>query len=297
MSKEHRELMTSYCELVKAHTELAKSYADAMSAAPPQAPAAAKQAPKDASAKATVAAPASDANPKMVPRHESRKLVVSNAALPAPPSQPTLMDNTLLFLPEMAVKELGIEANMDDKGEDEKELWFGRVWQLRSLLMVDYEERLKPILAKQCELSRESKRALAAKLQDPFLKARLVKMQARWRGVAFRRRCGLSVLEKLRFCNLRGTLVYAHGSGGCSWDNMRICRMISKMGFLVVCPDDFAYPAGTAMGELRHKDLQPLHLAEDNVDYWAGDLIYSSKSKGTATYCTDPDKVPEDPDS
>merc|ERR1719409_1279443 len=282
MSKEHRELMTSYCELVKAHTELAKSYADAMSAAPPQAPAAAKQAPKDASAKATVAAPASDANPKMVPRHESRKLVVSNAALPAPPSQPTLMDNTLLFLPEMAVKELGIEANMDDKGDDEKVLWFGRVWELRALLMVGYQERLAKVVDKQGELSRDAKRALNAKMQDPFLKARLVRMQARWRGTVLRRRSSLSVLDRLKFCNLRGSLIYAHGSGGCSWDNMRICRMISRMGILVVCPDDFAYPTDTAMGQLRHK-------ADDNVDYWAGDLIYSSKSSGTATYCTNPD--------
>ena len=62
----------------------------------------------------------------------------------------------------------------------------------------------------------------------------LDRMAARWRGAAFRLRSGLSVLEKLQFCGLRGTLVYCHGSGGNSWDNMRICRMISKLGVLVV---------------------------------------------------------------
>ena len=28
----------------------------------------------------------------------------------------------------------------------------------------------------------------------------------------------------------------------------------------------------------RHKDLQPLHLATDDVDYWAPDLIYASQA-------------------
>ena len=28
----------------------------------------------------------------------------------------------------------------------------------------------------------------------------------------------------------------------------------------------------------RHKDLQPLHLASDDVDYWAPDLIYASQA-------------------
>ena len=37
-------------------------------------------------------------------------------------------------------------------------------------------------------------------------------------------------------------MIYAHGSGGCSWDNYRICRMICGMGILVIAPDGFAYP-------------------------------------------------------
>ena len=34
----------------------------------------------------------------------------------------------------------------------------------------------------------------------------------------------LEAVPVLRYSHLRGTLIYAHGSGGCSWDNFRICR-------------------------------------------------------------------------
>jgi len=72
--------------------------------------------------------------------------------------------------------------------------------------------------------------------------------------------------------------------------------MVCGMGVLVIAPDGFAYPKSTAMGELRHKDLQPLKRAGDNVDYWANDLLYASSSEGKYTYSTTADGVLGDPE-
>jgi predicted alpha/beta-hydrolase family hydrolase len=146
-------------------------------------------------------------------------------------------------------------------------------------------------------ISEERKKLLDEICADPVKLVLLRKMAAHWKGAVFRHRCCLSnVLNRLQFSNLRGTLVYAHGSGGCSWDNFRICRMIAGMGFLVVAPDGFAYPKNTAMGQMRHKDILPLKKADDDTNYWSGDLMYASGSSGTATYSTKADSVLEDPD-
>lgn len=103
------------------------------------------------------------------------------------------------------------------------------------------------------------------------------------------------MLRRLKFSHLRGTLIYAHGSGGCSWDNYRICRMICGMGMLVIVPDGFAYPKETAMGQMRHKELAPLHRANADVDYWANDLLYTSSAWGTFNYSSKADSVLKDP--
>jgi len=219
--------------------------------------------------------------------------IVSNDAPIKAPAEPTLMDNTQLFLPKAAVRQLGLEPNMDDKGDETKTLWFGRVWELRALIAVRYSEKMAQM---NCQpLSEERKAQLDAVIRDPVKGKLLDRMAARWRGAAFRLRSGLSVLEKLQFCGLRGTLVYCHGSGGNSWDNMRICRMIAKLGVLVVVPDGFAYPKDTAMGKMRHKDLQPLKKATDKVDYWAGDLMYCSDASGEMCYSTQAEGVLADP--
>jgi len=211
------------------------------------------------------------------------------------PVEPNLLDNCLLFLPLQAVQELGLEPNMDDKGDKEKELWAGRVWELRALLAAQYQKRISKV--KNTKLTPEDIARLDALMSDPEKKKMVVRMGSTWKGVAFRRRCSLSILERLKWANLKGTLIYAHGSGGCSWDNYRICRMICKMGMLVIAPDDFAYPQNSAMGMLRHKGLQPLKKATDNCDYWAGDLIYSTSASGDMTYSTKADKVLDNPDS
>ena len=199
-----------------------------------------------------------------------------------PPANLTILDNTLLFLPEKAVREFNLEANMNDKGDEagdeffphfllswnpsstqkivatsqDKYMWVGRVWELRALLMHRNNDKME-LIGSDCEqLSEFRKRELKAKLKDPEVRPRLKRLAARWRGAAQRMRCSFSVLRRLKFSHLRGTLIYSHGSGGCSWDNYRICRMICAMGILVIAPDGFAYPKETAMGQtLREKHM------------------------------------------
>mmetsp|Transcript_56969 Transcript_56969/g.133244 ORF Transcript_56969/g.133244 Transcript_56969/m.133244 type:complete len:554 (-) Transcript_56969:20-1681(-) len=221
-----------------------------------------------------------------------RAKVIANSHDLEPPSLPSLLDNTLLFLPPSAVQELGVQANMDDKGDPSKQMWFGRVWHVRQLLHRRYQE-----LRRNQFVPKERQEVIQARFVDNEQHLHmLVKVQIRWKLALIRKRNNFSFLSRLKFANLRGTLIYAHGSGGCSWDNMRICRMICRMGFLVIAPDDFAYPRGTAMGNLRHKDLQPLHLATDDVDYWAPDLIYASQAEGESTYSTKAEEVLNSPD-
>ena len=100
------------------------------------------------------------------------------------------------------------------------------------------------------------------------------------------------MLRPLKHSHLRGTLLYAHGSGGNSWDNYRLCRMCCAMGMLVIVPDGFAYEPSTPMGQLRTKKLQPLKRASDAVDYWADDLLYSSQAVGSYNYSTKAESVP-----
>eukprot|EP00441_Pelagodinium_beii_P015322 CAMPEP_0197654880 /NCGR_PEP_ID=MMETSP1338-20131121/39114_1 /TAXON_ID=43686 ORGANISM="Pelagodinium beii, Strain RCC1491" /NCGR_SAMPLE_ID=MMETSP1338 /ASSEMBLY_ACC=CAM_ASM_000754 /LENGTH=640 /DNA_ID=CAMNT_0043230409 /DNA_START=65 /DNA_END=1987 /DNA_ORIENTATION=+ len=265
LTTDHAKLTGSFNDLAKSHHELLQKYTDLLTAK---------------------GAPAAQLGPGPSPQ-------VTNEHTIQKPQVPTLMDNTLLFLPERAVIELGLEPNMDDKGDGYKELWFGRLWELQELLKAQYELRHGKV--KHETLSKQAQSELAVKLEDPKKKALLIRLQARWKATVYRLRCSFAVLRRLKFANIRGTLVYAHGSGGCSWDNMRICRMISKMGFMVIAPDGFAYPKDTAMGKIRHKDCLPLHKKSDDVDYWTGDLIYSSGSSGTHTYSTKAKVVLEKP--
>lgn len=211
------------------------------------------------------------------------------------PQEPTLLDNTQLFLPKCVVDELGLEPNMDDKDDSVKELWWGRLWELIALLGAGYREKLA-LKGLSLQLTPERAAELDRICTDPTWRPKLKRLAARWHGASIRKRCSLAVLEPARYCAIRGTLVYCHGSGGNSWDNMRICRMSSKMGVIVIVPDGFAYPEDTPMGKLRHKPLQPLKKATDDVNYWAGDLMYDGDATGELTYSTKADKVLEDPD-
>lgn len=236
-----------------------------------------------------------DDEDKYMTRSPAGGFVISNSVPLKPPKDPTVMDNMLLFLPKAAVQELNLEPNMDDKGH-KKEMWHGRVWELRGLLSLQHDAIMNRVSRLQAGISDERKKELEQKMDNPLLALRLKKLAARWKGAAFRKRCDLGFLDRLKWSNLRGTLVYCHGSGGCSWDNFRICRMTAGMGLLVVAPDGFAYPRETAMGQLRHKDCLPLKKATDDTDYWAGDILYASSASGSHTYSTKVDGVLEDPD-
>ncbi|CAE7336810.1 unnamed protein product [Symbiodinium natans] len=223
---------------------------------------------------------------------------ISNDSRIKPPRDPHPVENTLLFLPEYAVQELLLEPNMSDKGDAMKEMWFGRVWELRELLRVQHEEYLARVNVNKPDLvlTASEKQALDAMMQDPKKKSLLTKLCARWKGTVVRRRNSLRVLNRLKYSYLRGTVIYAHGSGGCSWDNFRLCRMMARMGMLVIAPDGFAYPKNTDLGKMRHKDVQPLKRATDDVDYWADDLLYASSAGGSHTYSTAAESVLDNPD-
>ena len=228
-----------------------------------------------------------------------RQTVSNCVPLKAPSDEEqTILDNTLLFLPRLAVIELGLTPNIDDKGDPERTMWMGRVWELRGLQAHLYNMRVAEKVAKITPLSENQKAELNKALQDPATRKILTKFAARWKGNVFRLRNSLRpVLAKLKFSMLRGTVVFCHGSGGCNWDNTRVCRMMCGMGFLVIAPDGYAYPKGSAMAAMRYKATQMLRTEKDDVDYWANDLIYASAASGNATYSTKAANVLENPDS
>ncbi|CAJ1360220.1 unnamed protein product [Effrenium voratum] len=295
LMKAHRELLqvlqtqaTSHEELTRQHTELLKAHQALLASAVSPAPA---PAAREAPAPLTPAPPPSNAPKGRHMRKAKSHYYVTNEVKLQLPSNPTLLDNTLLFLPERAVRDYNLEPNLDDKGDSEKYMWFGRVWELRALVDQMYQEKADAIRQRAEDLPESRKRELKLKMRDPAVRGKLKKLCARWKGSAFRRRCSFAVLDRLKYSHLRGTLIYAHGSGGCSWDNFRICRMIAGMGILVIAPDGFAYPKESAMGQMRHKALAPLHLGSDDVDYWANDLLYTSSAGGVFNYSTKAESV------
>ena len=50
----------------------------------------------------------------------------------------------------------------------------------------------------------------------------------------------LTLLDKLEGKNIRGVMVYMHGSGGLTWHNIRYCRMAAAFSFVVIAPDEMA---------------------------------------------------------
>ena len=225
--------------------------------------------------------------------------VVSNCMpIKAPKDEEqTILDNTLIFLPRLAVIQLGITPNIDDKGDKERTMWMGRIWELRALHAHRYKMRTAEKVAQLPPLSQSEKSELDKVLQDPVKRKILTRLAAHWKGQAFRYRNILKVLEDLRYSMLRGTVVFCHGSGGCNWDNTRVCRTMCGMGYVVIAPDGYAYPKGSAMAQIRYKTTQALRTEKDDVDYWANDLIYSSAASGDATYSTKAENVLKDPDA
>jgi hypothetical protein len=225
------------------------------------------------------------------------QLIVENDVKLEAPSRPNIIDNTLLFLPAKAVDELGLQPNLDDKGDEERTLWCGRVWQLRALLAITHKAISEHVEAQDGDVIPERQAEVDEAMSDPVKLSRFRRLIGKWRGTCLRKRQNLDFLNELRWARLKGTVVYAHGSGGMLGDNTRICRMLCGQGLLVVAPDGFAYPPNTSMIRFRHKKVKPLLTETDDVDYWNTNLFYASAAVGDLTYSTNADDVLDDPDA
>lgn len=233
----------------------------------------------------------------------TEKVVAQNNAPITPIAEGTasIIDNTLLVLPSSAVSIYGLAPNIGDKGAKAKDLWFGRIWQLRELERLRHREMAKQ-RGPRPELSESEKRELDEKLKDEKIRERWRRVLARWKGVIARRQQSLAILDCLenRVC---GLVLYMHGSGGMTYNNLRFGRILAKMGYVFVAPDDMALLAprdtdgkGGKEGGARHRELAPLAQESTDTDYWADNLIYTSGAVGELTYNTDVKAVLADPE-
>lgn len=168
-----------------------------------------------------------------------------------------------------------------------KQLWFGRMWQLRSLLNKYY--KATSMGSRENRALRDKGKLLEEQFRrDPKLKDLLKRIQAQWRGALFRRISRFAVFERIED-DIHGVLVFMHGSGGMTGNNLRFARIFAGLGFLVIAPDDMA------SSKYRKRLLQPLPTFESNTDYWENDLVYASATSGEFAYNTQVDAVLKDP--
>jgi len=205
-----------------------------------------------------------------------------------PPADPGLVGNCFVCLPEMAVNIIGVVPNIDDKGDENKRLWLGRVWQLRALALKKYRR----YISTQPSLSAEAKASLDKAMEDPKTRALMMKMQRIWRGAAVRRNCTLSVLELLGFhaASHTGTVLFMHGSGGMTYNNARYLRTLAGMGYVVIAPDSMAG------GEYRRRAVAGLIRANAPTPYWDDLGLYTSEAVGEYAYSTKADAVVSNPE-
>jgi len=207
-----------------------------------------------------------------------------------PPDHLGVVGNCLVCLPAAAVRCYGIAPNIDDKGDSEKLLWFGRAWQLQALLLRRYQ---KDVLSKQRPLTKRERDAIDAALQDPATRSLFLKVQRMWRGAVARKSASLSAtLAPLCFdvAAFHGTVLFMHGSGGMTYNNVRYARALASLGYLVIAPDSMAG------GEHRGRDLAGLIKPQDPTPYWDDLGLYSSGAKGELTYSTRASGVVKDPE-
>lgn len=207
-----------------------------------------------------------------------------------PPSHSSTIGNCLICLPFATTVILGVKPNMDDKGSPKKTLWFGRVWQLQALALQHYR---KQVLLKQPSLTWSQKHRIDEVLQDPKKRALLLRMQSVWRGAVTRRTSSLaSILQPLEYhmAPFAGAVLFMHGSGGMTGNNVRYARKLASLGYIVLAPDSMAG------GEHRHRDLAGCIASHQETPYW-GDLgLYTSSTEGEYTYNTDANAVVKDPE-
>jgi len=224
--------------------------------------------------------------------------VRNKAARCEPPKLPSLLDHICLCLPAACVQQAGLEPNLNDKGAV-KDLWFGRVWQYR-VLRKEIHHRVEMAEALTWSQRRDLDRTVSEIKNDPVKRMQFKHLAAHWKRAAYKRRNSLAFLEIFDSvtCNVRGIVVYAHGSGGLTYNNLRFCRMLAAEGYIVIAPDDMAgaFKADESdFMDSRHRSLRELILPEEDADYWADDLVYSGSSEGRLAYSTKATAVLSDP--
>lgn len=99
----------------------------------------------------------------------------------------------------------------------------------------------------------------------------------------------LSALENMT----RGIVVFMHGSSGIARPNLRVVRMLSGLGYLVIAPDSMA----TSWRRFRALRQDMLRLDEEDMDYWSDNLFYTSGAVGPLNYSSSVDAILADPDA
>lgn len=207
-----------------------------------------------------------------------------------PPQDIGVVGNCYVCLPAACVKLLKIQPNIDDKGAPSKELWFGRVWQLRVLGLNHYR---KNVLAKQEPLTSHQRQLIEFDLRDPRKRALMAKIQARWRGGVVRRTGSLRcALQDLEYCMApyAGTVIFMHGSGGMTYNNVRYMRTLAALGFIAIGPDSMAG------GEYRKKNVAGIIRSNQPTPYWDDLGLYTSSASGEFTYDTKAEEVVKNPE-
>lgn len=214
-----------------------------------------------------------------------KHFVIRNTAQIKPLATSGLLDNCLMCLPARAVDRLRLTPNIEDKGCN-KELWLGRMWHLRCLLTLFYEDHRK---WEKIEISDQTRKLEKTIANDPKQLKLITKLQNAWRGAMLRRISSFGILDRLEDC-VKGFVIFMHGSGGMTYNNLRFARALAGMDFIVLCPDDMA------SSRYRHRDARPLATFEQKMDYWDDNLIYSSDATGEYNYSTQVEGVLKDPE-
>jgi len=206
-----------------------------------------------------------------------------------------VVGNTFLILPAAALQVLGLMPNMNDKDDDEsgrgeKTIWFGRVWQIRQLLLQRYR---KKVLDRWRPLSWEQQKHINDVMADPRCRMLLERAAKVWRGAAERRAAtvaGIFGALELQLAAYSGTVLLVHGSSGLSDIEMRYARCMATMGYIVISPDCMAGAVD------RRRVLAGPIKCIDPTPYW-GDSGYidSTTTTGRSAYSSLAQAVCRDP--
>jgi len=187
-----------------------------------------------------------------------------------PPANAGLLDNCVIFLPQVAVETFRLQPNFnDDHGPNT--LWAGRYWQLRA------------IMRKQLELERKKREGdnfktakSPAQMQADFEKKgqwqKFLYLQRKMKTWVLLSQSSFSLLDRLEGKNLRGVMVFMHGSGGIVWHNIRFLRMVAGLNYIAIAPDEMAG------NHFRRRTTRAIHTRHEDTSYWQNTLFYEGKA-------------------